>query len=204
MTDTDFSTNIHVLKPRTVSVSEKLDQFLEEHRLTPAIAMSKPRRSRPIASNINAMSCDECGDVEYLTRDFCRCGHYLRGQLEDEYIEWEKEIQADHIELSDSVSRKLKPVRYIVLVSILFLVVPLLYLSLWPEHFTLKSFLWLIPGVVIGGGSAFVEKHMDKPVQESEKFLQNHTFETFIEQRFFRQLKAVSELSIEAQNGSIR
>lgn len=188
MSDNDFSANIHVLRPRKVSVSAKLDKFLEEHCLASVDELPTPKKSRPIAGRINAIDCAECGEVEYLTRDYCRCGHYIRGQLEDEYIAWENRMHLEHTELSEAIGRKMKPLRYLVAVSTLFLIGPLLYLTFWPDSFTLSTFIWMIPCLVAGGGAAFFERHLDQPLQKSAYFLNTYTFNTFIEQRFFIQL----------------
>jgi hypothetical protein len=190
--NSDFPANIHVLRPRKVSVSAKLDKFLDEHCLATVDDLPKPKKSRPIAGNINAIDCAECGEVEYLTRDYCRCGHYIRGQLEDEYIEWEQRLHFENTELSKAIARKMRPLRYLVAVSMLFLIGPLLYLTFWPDSFTLKTLFWMIPSLVAGGGAAFIEKRLDQALQKSAYFLNTYTFDAFIEQRFFIQVNEAS------------
>ncbi|KZL19545.1 hypothetical protein PsAD2_01823 [Pseudovibrio axinellae] len=40
--------------------------------------------SRPLENDATAIKCFGCGQMEYRAREVCRCGYYLRGQLEAE------------------------------------------------------------------------------------------------------------------------
>lgn len=192
MSDTGFPTNVHVLRPRKVSLSEKLDHFLDEHGLEIKNATEPHDPSRPKNINGNAMDCSACGGAEYLTRDYCRCGHYLRGQLEDEYLTWENQVHDDHRKLAEAVAQKIKPLRYLFAVGLPFLVGPMLYLNFWVDSFTLYPLLWMAPGILIGGVVALAEKVLTRPLEASAHFVNTYSIETFIDQRFF-QLKVIDQ-----------
>lgn len=184
MSNTDFPTNVHVLRPRKVSLSEKLDLFLDEHGFELKEATKRPAPSRPKSINGNALVCAACAEVEYLTREYCRCGHYLRGQLEDEYCAWEDQVRSEHVELSDAIALKIRPLRYLFAVGLPFLVGPMLYVNFWADSFTLYPLLWMAPGFLIGGIVALAEKFLMRPLEASIHFLHTYTFDTFIDQRF--------------------
>lgn len=192
MSNTDFPANVHVLRPRKVSLSEKLDLFLDEHGLDLKEAAKQPDPSRPKNINGNALVCASCGKAEYLTRDYCRCGHYLRGQLEDEYLTWENQVHDDHSKLAEAVALKIKPLRYLFAIGLPFLVGPMLYLNFWADSFTLYPLLWMAPGILIGGIVALAEKILTRPLEASAHFLNTYSIETFIDQRFF-QLKVIDQ-----------
>jgi len=192
MSDTGFPTNVHVLRPRKVSLSEKLDHFLDEHGLEIKKAAEPHDPSRPENINGNAMDCAACGEAEYLTRDYCRCGHYLRGQLEDEYLAWENQVHDDHNKLAEVLALKIKPLRYLFAVSLPFLVGPMLFLNFWEDSFTFYPLLWMAPGILIGGIVALAEKILTRPLEASAHFLNTYSIETFTDQRFF-QLKVIDQ-----------
>lgn len=189
MAKSSFPSNVHVLKPRAMSLSDRLDAFLEKHALAPNDTPVRCDPTRPKAHGINAICCASCAQAEYLTRDYCRCGHYLRGQLEDEYCEWENQVHSDHIELVDAIALKLKPLRYLFAAGLPFLVGPLIYLNFWADSFTLYPLLWMVPGILIGGIAAQAEKVLTRPLEASVHFLKTTSIETYIEQRFFTQLR---------------
>lgn len=186
MSDTGFPTNVHVLRPRKVSLSEKLDHFLDEHGLEIKQETEPHDPLRPKNINGNAMDCAACGEAEYLTRDYCRCGHYLRGQLEDEYLAWENQVHDDHNKLAEVITLKIKPLRYLFAVGLPFLVGPMLYLNFWADSFTLYPVLWMVPGALIGGIVALTERYLTRPLEASAHFLNTYSIETFIDQRFFQ------------------
>ncbi|MBM2320510.1 MULTISPECIES: hypothetical protein [Marivita] len=192
MSNTDLPANVHVLRPRKVSLSEKLDLFLDEHGLDLKEAAKQPDPSRPKSINGNALVCASCGEAEYLTRDYCRCGHYLRGQLEDEYLAWENQVYDDHNKLADAIALKIKPLRYLFAIGLPFLVGPMLYLNFWADSFTLYPLLWMAPGILISGIVALTEKVLTRPLEASAHFLNTYSIETFIDQRFF-QLKVIDQ-----------
>ncbi|MBU3260002.1 hypothetical protein KPG71_08365 [Roseovarius sp. PS-C2] len=183
MSDTDFPAGVHVLRPRKVSVSKKLDGFLEKAGLANSNNNKQNDTTRPRAGSLNAFTCADCGQIEYLTREYCRCGHYLRGQLEDEYLAWEQGIHALHTELSDEVELKLKPLRKFYLLAIPFMLVPAMNVLFWSNNFALITLLWWLPAVLIAGAGLFAEDHLIRPLKESARFVDSYTFETFIEQR---------------------
>lgn len=192
MSDNNFSfpAEVHVLKPRKVSVSRRVDNFLEREGLVPTDeAQSEAREPalqsdvRPNAKNINAICCAACGQIEYLSRDFCRCGHFLRGQLEDEYLAWERDLHAKHAALAETFERKMKPLRGLLLVAIPFLPVPVLQFLFWPDSLGVSSMAWFAPAVVIAGAAAVLDAILRRPLTSSASILENYTFETFLEDR---------------------
>lgn len=183
MAKSSFPSNVHVLKPRAMSLSDRLDAFLEKHALTPNDTPVRCDPTRPKARGINAISCASCGQAEYLTRDYCRCGHYLRGQLEDEFLAWEVRIAEEHEQLAETISPKLRRLRYLNLLSTPFMVLPLIYLAFVPQGLSLFPMVWMAVGVAIMGACALAEQHLQKPIEASQCFLDTYTFETFLEQR---------------------
>nr|WP_323778385.1 hypothetical protein [Amylibacter sp.] len=183
MSDNDYSSDVHVLRPRKISVSKKLDGFLNHAGLTPSSNVTTSDKTRPCADGKNAITCAGCCTVEYLTRDHCRCGHYLRGQLEDEYFAWEQKIRAKHAELSDEVERSTKPLRVFYLLAIPFILVPCVRLIFWADAFNLSTFLWWTPAMLLAGAGVFAETQIFSPFRKNARFVENFTFETFVEQR---------------------
>jgi hypothetical protein len=186
MSNTDFPVNVHVLRPRKVSLSDKLDLFLDEHGLELKEATKRPDPSRPKRINGNALVCAACNESEYLTREYCRCGHYLRGQLEDEYYAWENQVHIEHGQLVDAIEQKIQPLRYLFALGLPFLVGPMLYLNFWADNFTLYPLLWMAPGILIGVFAALAERYWARPLEVSGHFLKTYSIETFIDQRFFQ------------------
>lgn len=183
MSETDSPASVHVLRPRKISVSRKLDNFLDTEGLALSGKPTPNEDTRPRADNVNAMRCAACYEVEYLTRDYCRCGHYLGGQLEDEYLAWEQGIRANHTRLSAEVERALRPLRIFYGLAIPFMLVPLLYLVFWSDSFALSTLLWWSPAMLLAGAGMFAESHIIRPLKESSWLVENYTFENFIEQR---------------------
>jgi hypothetical protein len=153
MTEAKLNSGIHVLKPWTISVSKRVDLFPLEQGLETKVGHSRPDQAQPKLKNCNSIRCKSCGEVEYLSRVECRCGQYLRGQLEDEYLERQQQIHTDYQELAELTENRLKPLRYAVAASIFFMIIPLLQVILLQENFSFKSKIWIVPALVIGGGS---------------------------------------------------
>lgn len=193
MSDTNFPADLPVLKPRKVSVSRTVDRFLDEHGLEPSHNTAPRNDTRPSADNVNAMHCTACGKIEYLSRDYCRCGHYLRGQLEDEYLVWERQIHADYKELSELIEVRLKPLRYLFVLSIVFMLIPILQMTLWPDGFSLKILIWILPALLIGGILVLAEKNLNRPLLDSAWYVENYTFEFFLDDRRPHPEKSESE-----------
>ena len=187
MSEGQLPSNVHVLTPRTMSLSDRLDRFLEEHALAPSEKPVRRDPTRPNAPGINAIECASCGQMEYLSRDHCRCGHYIRGQLEDEFLTWAREIAEQHQRLAETVALKVRKLRYLNLLGLPFVVIPLLFLTFSSEEFFLAPFVWIAVGVAVMGVCASVERHLQKPVKASQNFLCTYTLETFLYQRPFLQ-----------------
>lgn len=185
-----FPAEVHVLKPRKVSVSHRVDDFLEREGLYPtdeaqSVAEEPSRHAevRPNAANVNAICCAACGQIEYLSREYCRCGHFLRGQLEDEYLAWERDLHAIHAGLAETFERKMKPLRRLYLVAIPFLLVPALQVLFWPDSIGVSSMAWFAPAVVIAGAASALEAILGRPLASSASILGSYTFEAFLEDR---------------------
>lgn len=183
MAKSSFPSNVHVLKPRAMSLSDRLDAFLEKHALSPNDTPVRCDPTRPRARGINAINCASCKQAEYLTRDYCRCGHYLRGQLEDEFIAWENRIAEEHEQLAETIAHRLGRLRYLNLLSMPFLVLPLMYFAFVSQGLSLFPMVWMAVGVAIMGSCVLAEQHLQKPIEASQCFLNTYTFETFLEQR---------------------
>lgn len=175
--------NVHVLKPRSMSLSDRLDRFLEQHSLAPGETPIRRDPTRPKAPGINAIRCASCGQIEYLTRDHCRCGHYLRGQLEDEFLACADRISDRHDQLLMSLVPKLKRLRYLNLLSLPFVVAPFVYQAFMAEGVSMGALLLIALGFALLGLVAFLERRMLGPAAESQIFLENYSFEEFLEQR---------------------
>lgn len=175
--------NVHVLKPRTMSISDRLNRFLEQHALAPDETPVRRDPTRPRVPGVNAIRCASCRQMEYLTRDHCRCGHYLRGQLEDEFIAWEGEIAKEHQCLAETVALRVRKLRYLNLLGLPFVVLPLLFLAFVSESLSLTPIAWVAVGIAVMGVCAGLEQRLQKPVEASQRFLDTYTLETFLEQR---------------------
>lgn len=183
MSEGQLPSNVHLLKPRTMLISDRLDSFLEEHALAPDEAPIRRDPTRPKAPGVNAIRCASCGQMEYLTRDHCRCGHYLRGQLEDEFLAWEGEIAKEYLCLAETVALRVRKLRYLNLLGLPFVVLPLLFLTFFSEGLSLAPMVWIALGIAVMGVCAALEQHLQNPVEASQRFLDTYTLETFLEQR---------------------
>ncbi len=183
MSEGQAPSNVHMLKPRTMSISDRLDQFLEEHALAPSQTPIRRDPTRPKASGINAIRCACCGQAEYLTRTYCRCGHYLLGQLEDEFLEWEHSLQRTHEDIAKTTQQKLKALRLASLASMPFIVAPLLHFVFTGSGITIYAMISMTIGMVILGVMAMTEAHISKPLRASYTVLESCTWESFLESR---------------------
>ena len=121
--------------------------------------------------------------MEYLTREHCRCGHYLRGQLEDEFLAWEGEIAEQHQCLVETVALRVRKLRYLNLLGLPFVVLPLLFLTFFSEGLSLAPMAWMAVGITVMGVCAGLEQRLQKPVEASQRFLDTYALETFFEHR---------------------
>lgn len=88
---------------RTVT---NLKEHLHAEDLEPESESDLPDAPRPAADQPNAVACRECGQLEYRSREYCRCSAFLRGQIQDEYLEWRAVNEAHLKDLSAKASRK--------------------------------------------------------------------------------------------------
>lgn len=189
MSEGQLPSNVHVLSPRKMSLSDRLDRFLERHALAPNETPIRRDPTRPNAPGINAITCASCGQAEYLTRDYCRCGHYLRGQLEDEFLAWEVQISEDHERLKEALNKRLKRLRYLYGVSLPFLIAPLAHLAFFSESLSFIPMVSMAVGFAIMGACALAEQNLRKPVEASLRFQSHYDFETFLEFRFLHLMR---------------
>lgn len=184
MSEDQLPSNVHVLKPRRMSLSDRLDRFLEQHALAPDKTPIRRDPTRPKAPGINAIKCASCEQMEYLSRDHCRCGHYLRGQLEDEFLAWEGQIAEVHERLVETVHLKLRKLRYLNLISLPFVVLPLLFLTFFSDDISLAPMVWVAVGIAVMGVSARMEQRLQEPVEASQRYLDTYTLETYLTERW--------------------
>ncbi|MFP7675442.1 hypothetical protein ACG74X_18995 [Marivita sp. S0852] len=183
MSNDRLPSNVHVLKPRKMSLSDRLDLFLDRHALTPEDAPVRRDPTRPKTPGINAIECSSCGQAEYLTREHCRCGHYLRGQLEDEFLAWVRQLTEEHERLAENVGLKVSKLRYLYLIGLPFVAVPMLFLAFISEGLSLMPMVWMALGIAVMGVCAGMEQRLQKTVEASQRFLIALSLETFLEQR---------------------
>lgn len=195
--DEMFPANVHFIKPRKLVLSDRLDRFLNENALAPKVAPTRCDPTRPKPNGINAITCTSCGQPEYIHRDHCRCGHYLRGQLEDEYLDWEARIHSCHGSLSEQTDKRLCRLRLILLPAMPFLVAPLLLLALQPGNAALIALLWMIPGLLILGAFAILEQILTRALRASASFIGSYTFDDFVEQK--HQFQNATTVGIDGQ-----
>lgn len=180
MLDEEFSEEVRRLKPRKVRFSRDVERFLgsvPSHQMDDKF-LPKPAL-RPELGSQNSICCAGCGQTEYLSCAYCRCGHYLHGQIEDEYLAWERDLRGMHEIIARDADRKLKPLRWLVLVAMPFVVGPMLY-ALFSTTPSLTTFLWWLLGFAIVGGAALADKFIARHKAESAAFLENADFETFL------------------------
>lgn len=197
MSDGRLPSNVHVLKPRAMSLSDRLDRFLEEHALAPNEKPIRRDPTRPKAPGINAIRCSACGQTEYLTREYCRCGHYLAGQIEDEYLAWVLSLAETHERLAEEAEQRMKPVRWAASISFPFLLWPPLQLLLFGEDMPFTTWLWIVPGLVILGLLAVAEKFISAERDASALVVQTASFEGFMNERLLMGTGASGQMGAE-------
>lgn len=143
----------------------------------------KSRNLRPSADSINAVRCASCGQVEYITRDYCRCGHYLAGQIEDEYLVWERNLVVTHERLTAEVDRKLKSLRLATIAGLPFMAWPLVYPAFFGGSVLSSAPLWMLTGVVIIALFGKIGVIVGAQREASARVLETATFEQFLIER---------------------
>lgn len=182
-----FPAEVHVLKPRKVSVSRRVDDFLQQEGLAPTGAGDSEARHpacqrevRPDAGNINAICCALCGQVEYRSREYCRCGHYLIGQIEDEYLANRRGLAETHERLSADAERTLRPLRLATLVGLPFMLWPFFHALFYGATGSLSIWLWILPGIAVCGLFSLIEAKVNAKRDASGQALQTTTIGQFL------------------------
>lgn len=180
MLDDEFPEEVRRLKPRKVRFSRDVERLLGS---VPSDQMGDTKCSgqalRPEPGSQNSICCAACGQFEYLSRPYCRCGHYLHGQIEDEYLAWEQGLRGMHEIIVDDAERRLKLLRWLSLAAMPFILGPMLFV-LFSTTPSLTTFLWWLPGFAILGGAALADKFITRHKTESAAFLEIADFETFL------------------------
>lgn len=185
MLNEKFPDDVLKLRPRKLRLGQDIERLLEsacraEENLE---CGSQKKNLRPNADSINAFRCAACGQVEYITREYCRCGHYLAGQVMDEYLAWEHDLAKIHDRLAVEAKEKMKPVRWATVAAMPFLIWPLIQSLLNSGQLPLVAWLWFVPGIVILGLCALTEKVVTRKRNASAYVVENATFEQFLAER---------------------
>jgi hypothetical protein len=182
MLDQEFSDDVMKLRPRKLRLGRDVERLLEGVCGTEEDSgRSRDRQAlRPNADSANAIRCAACGQVEYITREHCRCGHYLVGQIEDEYFAYERGLAEAHERLSTEAERKLKPLRLATLVGLPFMVWPFLHAFLYGPTGSLMIWLWMLPGIAVYGLFGLIQTKINAKRNASAQVLYAATFEQFL------------------------
>lgn len=185
MLDEKLPDDVRNLRPRKLRLSKDAERLLAGVTDAEADSKRQPRADvlRPNADSVNAARCAGCGNIEYITREYCRCGHYLAGQIEDEYLAWEQGLAKTHERLSTEADRKLKPFRFMALAALPFIVWPLLYPLLFDEIVSLTTWLWILPGIAVFGLFCLIQTIVTAERNACAHALANASFEQFLADR---------------------
>ena len=185
MLDQEIPEEVRKLRPRKLRLGQDAERLLAhacgaEGNPNP----SRQRRGlRPKADSINAIRCADCGQVEYLTREYCRCGHYLVGQLQDEYLAWEQDLLETQERLSAAADRCLRPFRLAMLAGLPFVALPPLYVGFSGAPSSVDVWLWMLPGLALFGLGGLAEARAVAKRGVVTKTIANATFEQFLNER---------------------
>ncbi|MEC8628911.1 MAG: hypothetical protein VXY73_02375 [Pseudomonadota bacterium] len=181
----DFPDDVLKLRPRKLRLGRDAERLLNDVCGTDGEQSKSAHKSRlrPDADSINAIRCADCGQVEYISRDYCRCGHYLAGQVMDEFLAWERGLVETRDRLVAAVEEKMKPVRWVGASGIPFIVWPLLHSIFSDGSAPLAIWLWLIPGFAIMGLCALVETWITASRDASAHAVEAASFEQFLSER---------------------
>jgi hypothetical protein len=185
MLNEEFPDDVLKLRPRKLRLGQDIERLLESACRAEENPESVRQNNhlRPNADSINAVRCVACGQVEYVTREYCRCGHYLAGQVMDEYLAWEHNLVETHDRLAVEAEEKMKPVRWATVAAMPFLIWPLIQSLLNSAQLPLAAWLWFVPGIVILGLCALVEKVIIRKRDASAFAVETATFEQFLTER---------------------
>ncbi len=194
MSEGSLPSNVHVLKPRTRSLSDRLDEFLQKHALSPNEPQVRCDPTRPNATSINGIRCVSCGKAEYISREYCRCGHYLNGQLEDEYLSWlhSKETAVEKLTLETEKTNK--QARWLFCLAISLLLVPLVAIAFFPSGNSLLGLSSFLVALLVAGTACAVENTTKKKIRRSNVELLNSDMTEYLLVR--------SSLAAESERGS--
>ncbi|QDY69882.1 hypothetical protein [Qingshengfaniella alkalisoli] len=185
MLDEKLPDDVAKLRPRKLRLGPDVERLLEGVagvEVDPKKA-GQANGLRPKADSVNAARRAGCGQIEYITREYCRCGHYLAGQIEDEYLAWERNLAETHERLSTEADRKLKPFRVMALAALPFLIWPLLYPVLFDDFGSLTTWLWMLPGIAIFGLFGLIQAIVTAELNDSAQALAAASFEQFLTER---------------------
>ncbi len=180
MLDDEFPEEVRRLKPRNVRISRHVERLLGDR---PSDQMSEVHGTghslRPDSDSLNSICCAACGQTEYLSRAHCRCGHYLHGQIEDEYLAWVSNLRDMHEMIARDTERRLKPVRRLSLFAMPLLVGPMFFVF-FSTTTSLTDLIWLVPGCAILAVLALADMFISRHTTESSATLETVSFETFL------------------------
>src|SRR6056297_2338398 len=181
----EFPDDVLKLRPRKLRLGRDTERLLNDVCGTDGehSESAHKNRLRPNADSINAIRCADCGQVEYISRDYCRCEHYLAGQVMDEFLAWERGLVETHDRLAAAAEEKMKPVRWVGASGMLFIVWPLLHSVFSDGNTPVAIWLWLIPGFAIMGICALIETWITAARDASAHAVETATFEQFLSER---------------------
>lgn len=173
------------LRPRKLRLSRDTERILEDvcGPDDDTRVGGRKKRLRPNADSINAIRCADCGQVEYITRDYCRCGHYLAGQVFDEFLEWERELLESHNRLAVEAEEKMKPVRRVGALALLFFMWPLYQGVLTGGQMPLTTWSWFLPGLAAFSVCAVIEKMVTAKRDAQAQLIEAASIELFLNER---------------------
>lgn len=182
MLDQEFSDDVMKLRPRKLRLGRDLERLLEnvsDSEEDPGKVCAR-QALRPNADSANAIRCAACGQIEYITREHCRCGHYLVGQLEDEYLAYKHGLAETHERLLAETERTMRPLRLATLVGLPFMIWPFLSALLYGATGSPAIWLWILPGITVCGLFGLIEAKVNAKRNASARVLQSATFEQFL------------------------
>ncbi len=173
------------LRPRKLRLGRDTERILEDvcEAGNETRVGGRNNRLRPNADSINAIRCADCGQVEYITRDYCRCGHYLAGQVMDEFLAWEHELIESHNRLAAEAEEKMKPVRRVGVIALLFFIWPLYQGVLTGGQMPLTTWFWFLPGLVTISACALLEKTVTAKRDTKAQLIEAASIEQYLNER---------------------